>query len=366
MTDCDLTELHPLIEQSRLRLRAGIARIERPPFQPEAVERMLADTFPAEPVESLEPRVDASVELLERLAADWAEIKGTFFPAGHPGTLTSVDGGRAVRILGFPCGARLVYKPRPLAADAHFQELLAWINAGSGLPPFRTVRVMDRGSYGWMEHVAAAPCAGEAEAALYHRRLGGLLALLYAVEATGCHSESLIAAGSQPVVVNLGSLFHPCKGRSVLHIGLLPAGASAEETAAGFRDVYRLLIRRREELLAPGGPIARFSGDPVRLWIGTGGQPAIACPSSVDVWTSRGERIAGFFSEPSFLAVQRRIAGLDEADLERQAALIRRSPGAAPRDEKSPVPEAGLRERLIAGFRSLGNRLASLAVRCVG
>ncbi|HEX3528411.1 MAG TPA: type 2 lanthipeptide synthetase LanM family protein [Thermoanaerobaculia bacterium] len=570
--------VRPLIAQARRSLRAGIGRIERPPFDTMAVEKMLAETLPWQllgiigrtlvlemhvarlqgflpgetpgeryaafverlrrpeiaaalfaeyPVlarlatESLGLWVNASLELLERLAADWPEIKQTFFPAGHPGTLTSVDGGagdrhrggRAVRVLGFTSGARLVYKPRPLAADSHFQDLLAWLNAGGDLPPFRTVRVMDRGSYGWMEHVTAAGCAGESEVALYHRRLGGLLALLYALEATDCHYENLIAAGDQSVVVDLESLFHPrmdhaaskrpderlvayAMERSVLRIGLLPfrvgqsedfegidlsgvssvaglpspqkvlqwTGAGTDEMravrervplpgghnrpqldgkdveaagytaemAAGFADVYRLLIRRREELLAPGSPVSRFAGDPVRavlrptqmygllltesfhpdvlrdaldrdllfdrLWVGIGEQPALArviaaehadlhggdipaftaCPASVDLWTSRGERIAGFFSEPSFLAVQRRIATLDEADLERQATLIRLSLGtqllnrddlgdmgwaASTSAESEVVPMGKVRERLIAAARSIGDRLSTLALR---
>ena len=540
--------VRPLIAQARRSLRAGISRIERQPFDAVAVEKMLAEALPwhllgiigrtlvlemhvarlegflsgetpgersaafverlRQPeiaaailaeypvlarlaVESLGLWVNASLEMLERLATDWPEIKQTFFPAGHPGTLTSVDGGagdrhrggRAVRVLGFTSGAWLVYKPRPLAADAHFQELLAWTNAGGDLPPFRTVQVMDRGSYGWMEHVAAAGCADESEVALYHRRLGGLLALLYALEATDCHHENLIAAGDQPVVMDLESLFHPrmdrpaskrpderlvayAMERSVLRIGLLPfrvgqsenfegidlpggrnrpqldgkdveAALYTAEMAAGFGDVYRLLVRRREELLAPGSPVSRFAGDPVRavlrpaqmygvlltesfhpdvlrdaldrdllfdrLWVGIDEQPVLArviaaehsdlhagdipaftaCPAAVDLWTSRGERIAGFFSEPSFLAVQRRIATLDEADLERQATLLRLSlgtqllnrddlgdmgrtvsPSAEPDLAVPPsTPAANLRERLIAAARSIGDRFSTLALR---
>jgi type 2 lantibiotic biosynthesis protein LanM len=568
--------VRPLIERARVRLRAGIARIDRPPFEPVAVERMLSEALPydllgivgrtlvlemhvarlqgllpgktagerftafldrlrrpdvaaailteypvlaRQTVESLGLWVDTSLELLERLAADWMEIKAAFFPGRHPGTLTFVDGGagdrhrggRTVRILGFTSGARLVYKPRPLAADAHFQDLLAWINAPGDLPPFRIVQVMDRGSYGWMEHVAAADCATENEVALYHRRLGSLLALLYAIEATDCHYENLIAAGDQPVVVDLESLFHPrmdrpepkspderlaarALERSVLRVGLLPfrvgesedfegvdlSGVSSvaglpspqkilqwtgagtdemravrervpmeggsnrprldgkeveaalytEEMAAGFRAAYRLLMRRREELLAPGSPVARFAGDPMRavlrptqvyglllsesfhpdvlrdaldrdllfdrLWVGIEEQPAIAraiaaehcdlhagdipaftaCPASADLWTSRGERIPGFFPEPSFLAVQRRIATLDEADLERQTALLRLSLGTqllnrddvgwtgyAPTDPDPALSAEELRARLIAAARAIGDRLAALAIR---
>jgi type 2 lantibiotic biosynthesis protein LanM len=113
-----------------------------------------------------------------------------------------------------------------------------------------------------------------------------------------------------------------------------------------------------------------------------------ACPASADLWTSRGERIAGFFPEPSFLAVQRRIATLDEADLERQATLLQLSLGtqllnrdrteqtgwaasggstSAPPMPAMPAmsaaPAGDLRPRLLAAARSLGDRFATLALR---
>ncbi|MFY9824463.1 MAG: type 2 lanthipeptide synthetase LanM family protein, partial [Thermoanaerobaculia bacterium] len=166
------------------------------------------------------------------------------------GPLTALGGGagdrhrrgRAVRILSFASGARLVYKPRSLAVEAHFQELLAWVNAqGSDFASlgFRTLAVLDREDHGWMEFAAAEPCQTPAEVARFHERLGGLLAVLYSLAATDCHYENLIAAGEHPVVVDLESLFHPQIQRgkqarphedlrsqfalhSVLRVGLLP------------------------------------------------------------------------------------------------------------------------------------------------
>src|SRR5262249_26293281 len=122
------------------------------------------------------------------------------------------------------------------------QELLSWVNAqgGDSAPfGFRTLAVLDREEYGWMEFAAAEPCQTPAEVARFHERLGGLLAVLYALAATDCHYENLIAAGEHPVVVDLESLFHPQIQRgkqarphedlrsqfalhSVLRVGLLP------------------------------------------------------------------------------------------------------------------------------------------------
>ena len=45
-------------------------------------------------------------------------------------------------------------------------------------------------------------------------RQGGYLAILYALEATDFHFENLIAAGEQPVLIDLETLFHPRERRS--------------------------------------------------------------------------------------------------------------------------------------------------------
>src|SRR5258706_9439201 len=88
-------------------------------------------------VEELEIWVATSLELLARLAADWPHLVAAFFAGQDPGSLTALDGGagdrhrggRTVRIATFASGAKLVYKPRPLAVDGHFQELLAGLES---------------------------------------------------------------------------------------------------------------------------------------------------------------------------------------------------------------------------------------------
>ena len=205
---------------------------------------------------------EATREIFSRLAADWPAIVERLFGGRDPGPLTALDGGagdrhrrgRSVRILSFASGARLVYKPRSLAVEAHFQELLAWLNGspleGGDHPGFRTLGVLDRGDHGWMEFAAAEPCQSREEVARFHERLGGLLAVLYALAATDCHYENLIAAGEHPVVVDLESLFHPQIQRgkrtrpnedlraqfalhSVLRVGLLPFQVGQGDDFAG-------------------------------------------------------------------------------------------------------------------------------------
>ncbi|HEY0558297.1 MAG TPA: type 2 lanthipeptide synthetase LanM, partial [Thermoanaerobaculia bacterium] len=232
-------------ETPQQRFAAFVERL-RDPANADAIRREYP-VLARQAVRDLELFRESTAEILARLAADWPAIREGFFAGGDPGALTALDGGagdrhrrgRSVRILTFASGARLVYKPRSLAVEAHFQELLAWVNAAGGHPGFRTLAMLDRGEYGWMEFAAAAPCESRADVARFHERLGGLLALLYALAATDCHYENLIAAGEHPVVVDLESLFHPQiqRGRrtrpqedlrsqfalhSVLRVGLLP------------------------------------------------------------------------------------------------------------------------------------------------
>jgi type 2 lantibiotic biosynthesis protein LanM len=161
----------------------------------------------------------------------------------------------------------------------------------------------------------------------------------------------------------------------------IEAAEHTDDVAAGFAEVYRLLVRHREELLAPGGLLSRFADDPVRavlratrvyglllsesfhpdvlrdaldrdllfdrLWLGVAEIPALARvaaaehrdlragdipvftarPSATDLWTSREERIPAFFAEPAMVTVHRRLRGLGEEDLRRQLTLLRLSLG---------------------------------------
>jgi type 2 lantibiotic biosynthesis protein LanM len=192
---------------------------------------------------------DAAVELLRRLSADWPAILAAFGPGEDPGPLVHAKGGagdrhrggRTVYLLTFASGWRLVYKPRPMAIAAHFQDLLGWMNERGFAPAFRRLGVLDRGPYGWMQHAAAVPCGAFDEVRRFYQRTGGYLALLYTLDATDFHHENLIAAGEHPLLIDLESIVQPrpprparpdsdwlaneAIGDSVLRIGLLPQRA---------------------------------------------------------------------------------------------------------------------------------------------
>ena len=190
--------------------------------------------------------VHFSLEFLHNLCADWEAMRATFSPEEDPGLLVALDGGagdshrggRSVMIAKFSSGFRVVYKPRSLAVDIHFQELLAWLNVRGDHSPFHTLKILNSGAHGWVEFVEARGCSSPDELRRFYERQGGYLALLYAVEASDFHFENLVAFGEHPVLVDLESLFHPRApgldleqsdqlasrklNDSVLRVGMLP------------------------------------------------------------------------------------------------------------------------------------------------
>ncbi|PYS92812.1 MAG: type 2 lantipeptide synthetase LanM, partial [Acidobacteria bacterium] len=441
-----------------------------------------------------------------------------FSPEAAPGVLVRVQGdagdahrdGRAVLIAEFASGFQVAYKPRSLAVDAHFQELLAWLNRRGARPAFRQLKILERGAYGWMEFAAAQSCTSAQEVYRFYRRQGAYLALLYALEATDLHFENLIAVGEHPVLIDLESLFQPRVAginikqpdlllatqtaiHSVMRVGLLPqrmllkegyegidmsglggapgqlsperavkleqAGTDemriarqqvelpegqhrpklngaevnvldyAKEIVGGFTSMYRLLLRRREELLATDGPLARFAEDEVRvivrdthtyslllhegchpdlmrnaldldrfydrLWVGienhpyrvhtiraeradlhNGDIPIFSTrPNSRHLWNSAKELIADFFDETGLELVRRRLRQLSEDDLAKQTWFVRASLTtlsidlAATEWPSYVVTEpqtAPDNETLIQAARVVGDRLLTLALRDEG
>ena len=233
-------------------------------------------------VETLGRWLICELELLERLCADWEQIQAIFLPAGDPGVLIEIQqgagdthrGGHSVTILTWSSGFRLVYKPRAMTTDIHFQELLTWLNTRGQQPAFRTLTIIDKQEYGWSEFVPASDCTSREEVERFYQRQGGYLALLYALAATDFHAENLIASGEHPTLVDLEALFQPrlsayattlqknpadeTIGHSVLRIGLLPQRIWSSDQAAGV------------DLSGLGGHAGQLTPTPVPVWRETG------------------------------------------------------------------------------------------------
>jgi type 2 lantibiotic biosynthesis protein LanM len=196
----------------------------------------------------------------------------------------------------------------------------------------------------------------------------------------------------------------------------------------GFSDMYNLIARSRQELLAEAGPISRFADDEVRviarptktyaqllyesfhpnllrcaldrdrffdkLWVGVEQMPHtarlipaeqadlqrgdipmfVARPSSRHVWTTVGQPVADFLEEPGLEAVRDNLRKLSDEDLSRQQWLIRSSlatTGAvkrqSPIERQSPRPGVAPTERqLIDEARAVAGRLEETVSRSEG
>jgi type 2 lantibiotic biosynthesis protein LanM len=232
--------------------------------------------------QSVDQWASFNCEFLRDLAADWPALCGRFGESKASDQLAGIVGGagdthfggRSVRIVRFSSGLRLVYKPRSVSLDIHFQEMLQWLNDRGAQPDFRTVRLLDRDTHGWSEFVTAECCVSEAAARRFYERQGGYLALLHALRATDFHAENLIAAGEHPVLIDLEALFHPSldlspegpaetpaidpRMDSVLATGLLPVRCWGNDESEGI-DFSGLGAR--------GGQLTPFT---VPNWQGSG------------------------------------------------------------------------------------------------
>lgn len=199
-----------------------------------------------------------SSEFLAHLARDWNKIAALFHFGPDTGVLVEAAAGagdthrsgRSVIVAQFENGSKLVYKPRPMAVDIHFQGLLRWVNEKGADPQLRTLRIMNFHTHSWVEFAESGPCKSNEEVIRFYERQGEYLAILYILNATDFHFENLLACGEHPVLVDLEALFHPwireidikqpdirmvalCKAKSVLRIGLLPRRIGAHGDYSG-------------------------------------------------------------------------------------------------------------------------------------
>jgi type 2 lantibiotic biosynthesis protein LanM len=191
--------------------------------------------------------IDSSAEFLERLAADLdaiaAELNGGR-PPGRVGELLSLlsdthNKGRLVVVATFESGLKVVYKPRDIAIEASWFELLDWINGQGAMPGLLRLRLVSRPHWGWVEFLEHRPCRTPGEARRFYFRSGMLIGLVYAMGGSDFHYENFIAGGEHPVLIDLEAIMQHSPrenflgenveqklerslGSSVLRTGMLP------------------------------------------------------------------------------------------------------------------------------------------------
>ncbi|WP_135852001.1 type 2 lanthipeptide synthetase LanM family protein [Halorussus salinus] len=151
----------------------------------------------------------------------------------------------------------VVYKPRSVGGEAAFGDLLDWTNRHADVPDLYAPTALDRGDYGWMEHVSHRPCDSAAAVGRYYERMGALTALAFLLGSTDLHHDNLVAMGEHPVIVDQETVLSPrvgssnkpvspamdsLLGESVLNTVLIPftgetGGPEDDQTTGGLTDL---------------------------------------------------------------------------------------------------------------------------------
>jgi type 2 lantibiotic biosynthesis protein LanM len=166
--------------------------------------------------------VEANVEFVQRLLADWSALEQMFGGSKSLKQVTEIlpalsdahAGRRSMMALTFDDSIRVVYKPRSVGIEQTFYKLLNWCNEYDANPDFPLLkffspRLLNRCGYGWMEFVAAEPCHDQQAMLRYWQRAGMLLCLVYILGGKECFFDHMIAHGEHPVLVDASALLQP-------------------------------------------------------------------------------------------------------------------------------------------------------------
>ncbi|WP_433231501.1 type 2 lanthipeptide synthetase LanM family protein [Actinomadura formosensis] len=243
--------------------------------------------------------VAARAAFARDLAADLPALTETFGELGAVadvvfGSAETHRGGRTVALVRFERGT-VVYKPRSLAIDHCFDRLLGWFNASGGVAhPLRRPRVLDRGDRGWSEYIEPAPCARERLPAFFWR-MGALLALTHPVHGYDLHADNVIAAGADPVVIDLEALFHT-EGTQPMARRARLGDPAAERLAA---SVLRTGLLPGPLVMPDAGTERPFGVDISPLGISPGRRSLIPTPIVEEPGTDRMRVRLGYRSVPA-------------------------------------------------------------------
>ncbi|WP_375276410.1 DUF4135 domain-containing protein, partial [Methylorubrum thiocyanatum] len=158
------------------------------------------------------------MRLLSRLLSDAGTIQRELKILNPPGNLAGIRyglsdrhaGGETVCLLTFRHGASIIYKPRSMLGEDLFYRVLDVLNDSPQVRfPAGRLRILDRGTYAWCEHVAVGATSSFDEAQRFHYRCGLICASAHLLGVTDCHDGNLIAAGEYPYLVDAETVGHP-------------------------------------------------------------------------------------------------------------------------------------------------------------
>ena len=239
-------------------------------------------------------------QVLRHLDHDWKLL--CRFAEHDPGPLQRLDcqgdphdGGQMVMSAVFQTRWRVLMKPRSLQADFCFQNLLDILQDSKGDENLRTPRVIQRpgANWGWVEFIPSASQEPRPLRTRFLRQAGGLLSLLECLQTIDCHVENILVDRlGNALPIDLECLFHPrlpspksaATKAEILQVTLLPWPGSRrafgelsslggrvrtpedlQEVTAGYEQMVRLLLQKRQHLLSENGWLEQSRNVPVRV-----------------------------------------------------------------------------------------------------
>ncbi|MFE4712817.1 type 2 lanthipeptide synthetase LanM family protein [Paenibacillus sp. NPDC056722] len=157
------------------------------------------------------------IELLSRFVKDKSEIEKFLNKESKQTLITLIglglgdshsDGRKVAKVL---LGEDiLIYKPRSLNIDLLYQGIVEYLNQHIDEEKYNIIspNVISRKNYGWAQYIKYEECLCEEDITQFYTRMGSQIALLHVLNAVDFHSENIIANGSNPVLIDLESLFH--------------------------------------------------------------------------------------------------------------------------------------------------------------
>src|SRR5205814_3059857 len=121
-------------------------------------------------------------------------IGAAFFAGKGPGRILDLrlglsdrhKDGRSVALVQFEQGC-VIYKPRSGTSEKTWDSLLDSMNENGFRPLLKSARVLKRKNYHWMEYIAPAGCDDTVALRRFYKRLGGVIAGAYLLNAVDCH-----------------------------------------------------------------------------------------------------------------------------------------------------------------------------------
>lgn len=160
---------------------------------------------------------DAVDELADRFLADRPALDESLLPGClercihdiHPGLGDTHNSGRAVMRLHLDGGAILYYKPKPLANEHWFNDVLVPAMRAQGVP-LGAVPVLDRGTHGWARDARGASTGAVPadESAVRESDMARVAAVFYLLNGTDFHFENLVNSPAACYAIDLETLFN--------------------------------------------------------------------------------------------------------------------------------------------------------------